>query len=163
MQCPFCERDSQVVDSRTAGDGGVRRRRICNHCKRRFTTYERVGSPSLKVIKRSGRNEPFDSDKLLRALRRVCRRRPGVKKRDVERVARAIEAQLIDSGLKSVKSGQIAELALARLQELDRISYERLAANYLDEDGVLRTDPPRPPPPEDEQQLGLFRSEETKP
>ena len=156
MLCPFCERDSQVVDSRGTADGGVRRRRVCNHCKRRFTTYERVGSPLLKVVKRSERSEPFDSAKLLRALQRVCRHRPGVRKRDIERVARAIEAQLIDAGAKSVRSGQIAELALARLAELDRIAYERLAANYMDEDGVLRTDPPPPPFTEDERQLGLF-------
>jgi transcriptional repressor NrdR len=78
VQCPFCERDSQVVDSRTTADGGVRRRRVCSQCKRRFTTYERVGSPNLKVLKRSDKTEPFSSDKLLRALRRVCRHRSNV-------------------------------------------------------------------------------------
>ena len=158
MLCPFCERDSQVVDSRTTADGGVRRRRVCNACKRRFTTYERVGSPNLKVIKRNDKAEPFSSRKLLRVLRRVCRHRPGITPADIERVAHAIEAQLIDAGAKSVRSHQIADLLLARLAEVDRIAYNRLAANYVDEGGQLRTEP-RPVTPEEAAQLGLFKPE----
>ena len=158
MQCPFCERDSQVVDSRTTADGGVRRRRLCSQCKRRFTTYERVGSPNLKVLKRSDKAEPFSSEKLRRALRRVCRHRSNVAASEIGRIANSIEAQLIDAGAKSVRSGQIVELVLARLADVDLVSYNRLAANYLDEDGQLRTEQ-RPVSAEEAAQLGLFKGD----
>lgn len=147
-----------MVDSRTTADGGVRRRRLCNQCKRRFTTYERVGSPNLKVLKRSDKTEPFSSEKLLRALRRVCRHRSNVADSVIERIAHTIEAQLIDAGAKSVRSGQIVDLALARLATVDRVSHNRLAANYLDEEGQLRTEP-RPVSAEEAAQLGLFKGE----
>jgi transcriptional repressor NrdR len=140
VQCPFCDGDSQVSDSRATADGQIRRRRICNLCKRRFTTYERTGSPSLKVVKRSGKSEPFASEKLLACLQRVCRRRPIANAPQLLALGRAIEAQLVDAGTKSVTSGQIAGRVLERLRELDLISYNRLAANYLDEDGRLRTE-----------------------
>ena len=90
---------------------------MCNRCRRRFTTYERPSAPGLKVIKRSEKIEPFDSDKLQHALRRVCRGRPGITDEDIRRVARDIEAQLVDAGAKSVRSAQIVLLALARLRE----------------------------------------------
>ena len=67
MRCPYCDNDSQVVDSRTTAEG-VRRRRVCKDCRRRFTTYERVGSPDIKVVKRSGKTEPFDYEKLVNVL-----------------------------------------------------------------------------------------------
>lgn len=160
MQCPYCGADSQVVDSRATSEG-VRRRRLCNRCKRRFTTYERVGSPGLKVIKRNERNEVFDSDKLQKALRRVCRDRQNISDEDIRRIARDIEAHLLDTGAKSVRSGQIVALALTRLADIDKVAYDRLAANYIDEDGVLRTDGRRLTPEEAEAaQLGLFQPDE---
>ncbi len=141
MQCPVCESDSNVVDSRTTGDGSIRRRRLCTNCKRRFTTYERIGSPTLKVVKRSDKTEPFSSDKLLAALKRVCRHRPAIREDDLLRMVRAIEAQLVDSRTKTIKSGEIAALVLAKLKDIDALSYDRFAANYLDEAGRLRTEP----------------------
>lgn len=157
MNCPYCGSESQVVDSRATSDG-VRRRRSCNGCKRRFTTYERVGAPLLKVIKRSAKAELFDSDKLQRALKRVCRSRPGIDDETIRRIARAIEAELVDSGARTVPSGEIAALALERLGEIDTIAHDRLAANYIDEDGRLRTDSRRPSD-SDVEQLGLFDTE----
>lgn len=154
MQCPFCNGDSQVADSRATADG-IRRRRICGACKRRFTTYERTASPSLKVVKRSGKSEPFSSDKLLARLQRVCRRRPIGNAAQLMALVRAIEAQLVDAGTKSVTSAQIADLVLARLAELDKVSYDRLAASYLDEEGRLRTDQADDADDADSQ-LGLF-------
>lgn len=142
MQCPVCDSDSNVVDSRTSADGSIRRRRVCTSCKRRFTTYERIGSPKLKVIKRSDKTEPFSSDKLLRALTRVCRHRPAISEDDLLRLVRAIEAQLVDAHAKTVRSGDIAKLVLAKLRDLDNLSHDRFAANYLDEAGQLRTEPP---------------------
>ena len=158
MQCPYCGSDSQVLDSRSTTEG-VRRRRQCNACRRRFTTYERAGAPSLKVIKRNERIEAFDSDKLQRALRRVCRNRAGVGEEDIRRIARDIEAELVDGNARTVYSGQIATMALRRLGDIDRLAYNRLAVNYLDENGQLRTDP-RPAGEGEIPQLGLFEEAE---
>lgn len=157
MQCPYCGSDSQVLDSRSTTEG-VRRRRQCNACRRRFTTYERAGAPSLKVIKRNERIEAFDSDKLQRALRRVCRNRAGVGEEDIRRIARDIEAELVDGNARTVYSGQIATMALRRLGDIDRLAYNRLAVNYLDENGQLRTDP-RPAGEGEIPQLGLFEQD----
>jgi transcriptional regulator NrdR family protein len=110
------------------------------------------------VIKRSGRAEQFDAGKLHRALRRVCRHRPGIGDDDIRRIARDIEARLVDEGVKSVHSGRVAQLALDRLAEIDRLSHDRLAVNYIDEDGQLRTLPRTADG--DPSQLGLFDLEE---
>ena len=126
-----------MVDSRTTNDS-VRRRRECATCKRRFTTYERMGHPEIKVAKRSGKAVDFDHDKLVRVLARVGRGRPAV---EPVRLARAIEADLVDEGVKSVRSGELAARVLRRLRELDAVAYNRMAANYIGEDGQLRTEP----------------------
>ena len=156
MQCPYCGGDSNVVDSRAVGEG-VRRRRICGQCRRRFTTYERVAPPNIKVIKRSGRVEPFDAANLRRVLARVCRDRPGIGEADVRRIAAAIEAELVDDRVKSIPSSALAERLLARLADIDRLAYDRLAANYVDENGLLRVDR-APRDAADDGQLGLFIS-----
>jgi transcriptional repressor NrdR len=131
----------------------MRRRRVCNNCKRRFTTYEKLGAPGLKVTKRDGSIEPFDGDKLFQALRRVAAHRNVVSDEDLRRLARDIEATLVDSGRKSIAWSDIVTLALTRLQNVDPVSARRLAANYTDETGEVRFDhsAPETPPP----QLGL--------
>ena len=158
MQCPYCAGDSNVTETRVTADG-LRRRRVCAACKRRFTTYEKLGAPGLKVVKRDGTSEPFDGDKLLGALRRVCAHRGGVSEDDLRRLARDIEATLIDGGRKSVAWSDLVRLALARLDNVDAVSARRLAANYTDEAGVLRLGDDeaaaRPPP-----QLGLVFNDE---
>ena len=156
MHCPYCSGDSQVVDSRIAGDG-VRRRRLCNECRRRFTTYEKLGLPNIKVVKRSGKSEPFSPDKLVNVLDRVCRDRPAVDAKQILRIARTIEAQLIDERVKSIRSGVLAARVLAMLQKVDKIAYQRLAADYIDETGQLRTEPRTAA--DDEGQLGLFEGD----
>jgi transcriptional repressor NrdR len=129
-----------VTETRISPDG-VRRRRMCTSCRRRFTTYEKVGSPGLRVEKRDGRAaELFDSDKLQRALRRVTRHRPGVKDDDLRRVARDIEATLVDAGQRTVRWSEIVTQALRRLEAIDRRSAARLRENYLDDAGDLRLD-----------------------
>lgn len=158
MQCPYCGNDSNVVDSRITGDG-VRRRRTCIMCKRRFTTYEKVGSPSLRVLKRDGSAEPFDSDKLARVLSRVCSGRQSIKPEDILRITRDIEARLIDSGRRQVSSSHIVELSLRRLGEVDPVAYNRLAADYLDENGRLRLDV-REGDPDSDGQLTLFEGDD---
>jgi transcriptional repressor NrdR len=132
---------------------GLRRRRVCTVCKRRFTTYEKLGAPGLKVQKRDGSVEPFESEKLLTSLRRVCAHRNNVSDEDLKRIARDIEATLVDSGRKSIAWNDLVSLALARLQNVDPVCAQRLAANYTDETGAVRFDrgtASQPPP-----QLGL--------
>ena len=119
----------------------MRRRRNCGECKRRFTTYEKVAAPAIKVIKRSGKSEPFDSEKIIRILIRVSRDRSGFGVEEARRLARTIEAQLLDEGTKSISSSDLANRVLGLLRDIDRLSYDRLAANYMNESGVLRTAP----------------------
>ena len=156
MQCPYCGGDAAVLDSRTTSEG-VRRRRHCDHCKRRFTTYERVAAPAIKVVKRSGKSEAFDPEKLIKILVRVSRDRPGFGKAEATRLARTVEAQLVDEGAKSIGSDQLATLILDLLRDLDRLSYDRLAANYMNESGVMQTSPVAKR--ESSGQLGLFVGE----
>jgi transcriptional repressor NrdR len=141
-----------VTETRVTADG-MRRRRVCTACKRRFTTYEKVGAPSLKVQKRGGEVEPFDGDKLFRALERVAAHRPTVRTDDLRRIARDIEATLVDSGRKSVAWSDIVNLALDRLRNVDPITARRFEANYTDESGAVRFD--QEAPAADSPQLGL--------
>ena len=148
-----------MVDSRTAPEG-VRRRRICNECKRRFTTYEKIGASAIKVLKRDGSSEPFSLDKLVRVLERVGRDRAAVTPAAVQRLARTLEAQLLDEGVKSIRSSDILARMLALVGDVDRLARDRLAADYLDETGRLRTEAPRAGDPQREGQLGLFADDE---
>ena len=115
--------------------------------------FASVGPPGLKVAKRDGTIEPFELDKLLRALRRVCAHRPGITDAALQRVARDIEAKLVDSGRKSVTWSDLATHVLDRLANLDAVAAQRFAADYTDEAGVLRFD--RGAPETSTQQLGL--------
>ncbi len=146
-----------MTETRVTGDG-LRRRRLCTACKRRFTTYEKLGAPGLKVVKRDGSSEPFDGEKLLGALRRVCAHRSTVSGEDLRRIARDLEATLVDSGRKSIAWSDIVTLALARLENVDPVSAQRLAANYTDESGVVRFDREQSAQPS--KQLGLGLSDE---
>ena len=156
MQCPYCGGDSSVTETRVTADG-MRRRRVCTACKRRFTTYEKVGAPGLKVGKRDGTVEAFDGDKLFRALRRVAAHRNVASDEDLRRIARDIEATLVDSGRKSIAWSDIVTLALSRLANIDPVSAHRLEANYVDETGAVRFD--RSAPEQPSPQLGLPLSE----
>ena len=146
-----------MTETRVTADG-LRRRRVCTMCKRRFPTYEKVGAPSLKGHKRDGTIEPFDGDKLHRALARVSAHRNGIRDDDLRRIARDIEATLLDGGRKSVAWNDIVGLALARLRNVDPIAAGRLAANYTDETGEVRLD--QPEPTADSPQLGLPLADE---
>lgn len=153
MQCPFCGSSSNVTETRESPDG-TRRRRVCSTCKRRFTTYERVGSPGLRVEKRDGDLEPFDSEKLMIALERITAHRSAVRPEDLKRIVRDVEATLVDSGARTASWSAIARLVLGRLEAIDRVSADRLRVNYLDDDGRLRLEdaaPAEEAPP----QLGL--------
>lgn len=131
MQCPFCrEMESRVVDSRVGGEGSsIRRRRECDSCRRRFTTYERVEYALPTVVKKDGKREPFDRDKLLRSLKIACIKRP-VAVDALEGHAEQIERELAESGESEVPSRTIGERVMQRLKELDDVAYVRFASVY---------------------------------
>ena len=122
MRCPRCsERETRVVDSRDLDEASIRRRRECGNCGTRFTTYERIESPRLLVVKRGGNREEFDRDKLVSGFRKALTRRP-VPDDAAERAADQIEAQLRASGSSEVESSEIGRLAMDRLRALDQIA-----------------------------------------
>lgn len=131
MKCPFCGHlDSKVTDSR-AGQGGdsIRRRRECEKCERRFTTYERVEDVLPLIVKKDGRREPFERLKVVAGLRRACDKRAVAAER-IEAIVDAIEKELIDGGEKEVAATQIGERVMAHLREVDPVAYVRFASVY---------------------------------
>lgn len=156
MNCPYCDGPSRVVDSRPFPEGGgIRRRRECQACRRRFTTHERLAPVEVRVVKERGRAaEPFAAEKIVRVLERVAHGRP-LAGADLERIARGIEADLLDAGRAAVTSAEIARVLLGRLRAVDEVAAERFAVDYRDEDGRLRL---ATAPPEGEKQLGLFET-----
>jgi transcriptional repressor NrdR len=131
MQCPFCQKlDSRVIDSRLVAGGTVTwRRRECDECKRRFTTYERVEYTLPTVVKKDGQREPFDREKILRSLRIACNKRP-VAADTIEAHAEALERELAERGDREVSSLVIGERVMARLKEVDEVAYVRFASVY---------------------------------
>jgi transcriptional repressor NrdR len=141
VRCPHCgTEDSQVLDTRDTPEG-VKRRRRCNHCQQRFNTIERLAldHPPM-VVKRDGRREPFDREKLLRNIRKACEKRP-LPVGEIERLVDSIEAALDRQNRMEVPSRMIGEMVMDRLLALDRIAYIRFASVYLnfeDLDDLLR-------------------------
>ncbi|HEU5425142.1 MAG TPA: transcriptional regulator NrdR [Nitrolancea sp.] len=133
MRCPFCQaRDSRVVDSRElTGGESIRRRRECVACGRRFTTYERVESGGLIVVKRDGRREEFDPRKLREKLRIALTKRP-ISQEEIDRVVAQVEKELLERGTVEVPSTAIGEIALRELKRLDHVAYIRFASVYRD-------------------------------
>jgi len=133
MRCPFCQNeDTQVKDSRPTEDGAaIRRRRQCDKCSSRFTTFERVQLRDLTVLKRSGRRAPFDRDKLARSVSIALRKRP-VNEEQVEKMLSDIVRRLESSGESEVTSGTIGEMVMAALRDLDSVGYVRYASVYKD-------------------------------
>lgn len=128
MKCPFCEASSHVVDTREVSSS-IRRRRQCNTCGERFTTYERIASTNLQVVKTDGRREDFSRDKLIASLRLACAKRP-VPADAVEDLAAEIELQLYRLGRSEVSSEVIGELAVDGLRATDDVAYVRFASVY---------------------------------
>ena len=131
MKCPFCAKDKdRVIDSRTSRDGElIRRRRECLKCSRRFTTYERVEENLPMVIKKDGRREPYDRQKVIAGIRRACEKRP-VSTEQVEQVVRNIEGYLQDTGESEIASRDIGERVMMSLRDLDQVAYVRFASVY---------------------------------
>ncbi len=139
MKCPHCgfagdagRPDSKVVDSRESADGeATRRRRQCLNCGQRYTTYERVERLGLMVVKKDGRRESYDRDKLLGGVTAASHRRP-IPTGSVEALVDVVESDLFSRGAPEVTSGEVGELVMERLRALDEIAYIRFASVYRD-------------------------------
>ncbi len=131
MRCPYCGAlDDRVVDSREAREGSeIRRRRECAVCHRRFTTYERVDEVPASVVKRDGRRESFEREKLLAGLLKACEKRP-IPRRELEAVVDAVEAELMAREDREMSSEEIGALVISKLRSLDQVAYVRFASVY---------------------------------
>ena len=131
MKCPRCDsQKTRVVDSREGVEGrSVRRRRECESCEFRFTTFERIEDSLPMVIKKGGQRESFDRYKILSGLKKACEKRP-ISVMEMEDVVKAIEAKLLESGEKEVSSRIIGELVIEKLHTLDQVAYVRFASVY---------------------------------
>ena len=133
MRCPFCSHEnSQVKDSRPTEDGAsIRRRRQCEECSARFTTFERVQLRDLTVVKAGNRREPFDRTKLERSIAIACRKRPVPSER-IDRLVSSLQRQIETSGDSEIASTRIGELVMDGLKALDPVAYIRFASVYKD-------------------------------
>lgn len=131
MRCPYCgKQDSKVVDSRPAEDrDSIRRRRECLGCGKRFTTYEIVESLPMIVIKKDGKRQEFDREKLLRGMIRACEKRP-VKIEELEEIANEVEQELANTLAREIQAQRIGELVMEKLRKVDEVSYVRFASVY---------------------------------
>lgn len=131
MKCPFCSHDdTRVVDSRLGKEGNnIRRRRECIDCERRFTTYERVEETLPLVIKKDGRREAFDRQKIISGIQRACEKRP-VSISTIEKVVDQMELSLQESGEKEIDACRIGEAVMSALQSIDEVAYVRFASVY---------------------------------
>ena len=153
MDCPYCGYfDQKVIDSRDV-DKGIRRRRQCLKCGARFTTYERMQSASLFVIKKDERREEFNRDKLLTGIRKACEKRP-LASGTIEKVVDEIESELYRSGKVEVPSTVVGDMVMDKLRSLDHIAYIRFASVYREFQDItalkqavddLVAEPPTPP------------------
>jgi len=131
MRCPYCDADNdRVLDSRASEDGrSIRRRRICNHCQRRFTTYERVEESTISVIKKGSVREPFSREKISRGLERACWKRP-ISAEQIRKIVSLVEAEIYQEYEDEVPSEAIGEIVIRYLVELDQVAYVRFASVY---------------------------------
>lgn len=131
MHCPFCGHpDSKVIDSRASDEmNAIRRRRECLICQKRFTTYERIEETPLMVVKKDGRREPFDRQKVIGGLVKACEKRP-VAYAVMERLADSVERELRNRMDQEIKSSAIGELVMEGLKEIDDVAYVRFASVY---------------------------------
>jgi transcriptional repressor NrdR len=133
MKCPFCgNMEDKVVDSRESREGDViRRRRECLKCERRFTSYERIDEVPYMVIKKDGRREPFDRQKVMAGILRACEKRP-VPTAKLEAIVNAVEKFVQDSRDRERPTQRIGEFIMKRLKEIDKVAYVRFASVYLE-------------------------------
>lgn len=133
MKCPFCSaNEDKVVDSRESREGDViRRRRECLKCQRRFTSYERIDEIPYMVVKKDGRREPFDRQKIMSGLLKACEKRP-ISPSKLEAIANAIEKFVQESRDRERSTEKIGELIMRKLKDIDKVAYVRFASVYLE-------------------------------
>lgn len=133
MRCPFCDQyKDRVVDSRAGRDGRVvRRRRECLHCRRRFTTYERVDEVPYMVVKKDGTRQRFDRSRVLAGLMKACEKRP-VEPRQLERIVEEVEGHLMETSDRELTTHEIGRIVMERLKHLDKVAYLRFTSVYLE-------------------------------
>ena len=131
MKCPYCNNsDTKVIDSRPVEDGlAIRRRRECEKCKKRFTTFEKIENSLLVVVKNDGRRESFDRNKLINGLLKACEK-TKITYEDVEKIAERIERALNNTMEKEIESKMIGALIMDELRNLDQVAYVRFASVY---------------------------------
>ncbi len=131
MRCPFCsEENTKVIDSRPAEDGSsIRRRRMCEKCGRRFTTYEKIEMVPLLVVKKDQSRVPYERAKIEAGVLRACHKRP-VSSAQISRLLDEVETEIFNSGETEVPTSRIGELVMGKLKELDQVAYVRFASVY---------------------------------
>lgn len=131
MKCPFCNNDdTKVIDSRSQDDNSaIRRRRLCEKCGKRFTTYERIDTIPMTVIKNDGTRETFDKNKIINGIMKSCNKRP-ITAKQISDIADDIENVVISSMDKEIESKEIGSLVMDRLKKIDEVAYVRFASVY---------------------------------
>ena len=130
MKCPFCgELNSRVIDSRPTDNSEIRRRRECESCHKRFTTYERIESIPLMVIKKDNTREPYDRDKIKSGISRSCHKRP-VSTEVIDKMTDAVETDVFNYGSKEISTNVIGEYVMQQLKDVDEVAYVRFASVY---------------------------------
>lgn len=136
MICPFCSHDEiKVLETRETSESETRRRRQCLKCEKRFTTYERIELKPLYVIKRDGKTEIFDREKIIRGIMRSAQKRP-ITVSDIEKLVDNVEHYIRSGGAEEIKSTRIGNLVMTRLKKLDKVAYIRFASIYRDFDDL---------------------------
>jgi transcriptional repressor NrdR len=131
MRCPYCTKiNNKVIDSRLSKDGRmIRRRRECLECERRFTTYEKLEDVLPMIVKKDGRREPFNREKIIAGIRMACRKRP-ISMTKIEEFVDALEFYFQELGKKEVDSSEVGERVINKLKEWDEVAYVRFASVY---------------------------------
>ena len=131
MKCPYCgDEESKVIDSRPTEDGErIRRRRECLRCGRRFTTYEKIETSPIMVVKKDMRREPFNASKIKEGLIHACQKRP-ISMKDIDNIVEKVEKQVYAAGEDEISSRRIGEAVMGELKQLDEVAYVRFASVY---------------------------------
>ena len=131
MECPYCSHTEMKVTDKRDSPEGIRRRRECLKCKKRFTTYEKISKNDLYIIKKNGQREVFSKDKLSAGIHRAFEKRP-IPKEKIDRLISEIEESLRKKGKKEIKSATVGEIVIKKIKKLDNVAYIRFASVYRD-------------------------------
>lgn len=136
MKCPYCGKENtRVIDSRPTDDSSIRRRRQCDECGKRFTTYEKVETLPLIVVKKDNNREPYDREKIVAGIVRSCHKRP-ISMTQINDMVDDIEGQIFNMGEKEIPTTTIGSIVMDKLKDLDEVAYVRFASVYREFKGV---------------------------